>query len=145
MSALKQQVADLDGKLQSPPPATLSPLLADARLVALTTHADGSPGLGSGWLCRHMAAGDTTGLRIRSNPGFHPPADDVPMILIGNGTGIAGPPRVAARRAARARRPSGPAAASAPPAGSAAGALSTGPSASDRDNFDPLPQLPARL
>ena len=29
--------------------------------------------------------------RVRSNPAFHPPADDgVPLILIGNGTGLAG-------------------------------------------------------
>lgn len=37
LSTLKQQVADLDSKLQSPAPAKLSPLLTDARLLALTT------------------------------------------------------------------------------------------------------------
>lgn len=52
--------------------------------------ADGSPGLASGWLCDHSAPGDLIDLRLRSNPNFHPPAHDVPLILIGNGTGIAG-------------------------------------------------------
>ena len=53
-------------------------------------HADGTAGLGSGWLCRHAQPGDAIALRIRRNPNFHPPAADVPMILIGNGTGLAG-------------------------------------------------------
>lgn len=37
LTTLKQQVVDLESKLQAPPPATITPLLADARLVALTT------------------------------------------------------------------------------------------------------------
>lgn len=74
-------------------------------LVRAVGAADGTPGLGSGWLCRHMAVGDTTDLRIRSNPGFHPPATDVPMILIGNGTGLAGlRAHLQARSAAGAHR-----------------------------------------
>ena len=59
-------------------------------LVRLMHHADGTAGLGSGWLCRHAQPGDAIALRIRRNPNFHPPAADVPMILIGNGTGLAG-------------------------------------------------------
>lgn len=59
-------------------------------LVRLMQRADGSPGLGSGWLCRHAQPGDAIALRIRRNPNFHPPSPDVPMILIGNGTGLAG-------------------------------------------------------
>jgi sulfite reductase (NADPH) flavoprotein alpha-component len=51
---------------------------------------DGSLGLGSGWLTTTAAVGDHVALRIRSNPGFHAPADDRPLILIGNGTGLAG-------------------------------------------------------
>jgi sulfite reductase (NADPH) flavoprotein alpha-component len=51
---------------------------------------DGSPGLGSGWLCEHAPIGADIALRIRANPGFHVPADGRPLILIGNGTGIAG-------------------------------------------------------
>lgn len=52
--------------------------------------ADGTPGLGSGWLCRYAAIGEEIELRIRSNPSFHGPDAATPLILIGNGTGIAG-------------------------------------------------------
>ncbi|TDB28293.1 sulfite reductase flavoprotein subunit alpha [Stenotrophomonas sp. ATCM1_4] len=51
---------------------------------------DGQPGLASGWLCDYTQPGDRIDLRLRSNANFHPPAADVPLILIGNGTGIAG-------------------------------------------------------
>lgn len=51
---------------------------------------DGVLGVGSGWLTEHAAAGDTIDLRVRTNVGFHPPVDDRPVVLIGNGTGIAG-------------------------------------------------------
>lgn len=51
---------------------------------------DGRLGLGSGWLTRHAPVGGPVRLRLRTNPGFHPPVDDRPLILIGNGTGIAG-------------------------------------------------------
>lgn len=47
-------------------------------------------GLGSGWLTAHRKTGDDILLRVRTNARFHPPVDDVPLILIGNGTGIAG-------------------------------------------------------
>lgn len=59
-------------------------------LVRMMQRADGAPGLGSGWLCRHARPGDVIALRLRRNPNFHPPSHDVPMILIGNGTGLAG-------------------------------------------------------
>jgi sulfite reductase (NADPH) flavoprotein alpha-component len=51
---------------------------------------DGTPGLGSGWLCDHATLGGRIELRFRSNPNFHAPSPDAPLILIGNGTGIAG-------------------------------------------------------
>lgn len=51
---------------------------------------DGRLGLGSGWLTRHATVGGPVRLRLRRNSGFHPPSDDRPLILIGNGTGIAG-------------------------------------------------------
>lgn len=51
---------------------------------------DGSPGIGSGWLCDDAVPGGEIALRLRSNPNFHAPAPDRPMILVGNGTGIAG-------------------------------------------------------
>ncbi|MGQ9447584.1 flavodoxin domain-containing protein [Xanthomonas citri] len=74
-------------------------------LVREHRHADGSLGLNSGWLCVHAPIGAAIALRLRSNPGFHPPAPDQPMLLIGNGTGIAGlRAHLRARIAAGARR-----------------------------------------
>lgn len=51
---------------------------------------DGTPGLGSGWLTRDLAVGDEIGMRIRNNRSFHGPVAETPLILIGNGTGLAG-------------------------------------------------------
>lgn len=50
----------------------------------------GELGLGSGWLTQVAPEGGDVFLRIRRNSSFHPPTDDRPIILIGNGTGIAG-------------------------------------------------------
>jgi len=46
-------------------------------------------GLGSGWLTAHAPVGATIALRVRSNVNFHVPRDARPLILIGNGTGLA--------------------------------------------------------
>jgi len=74
-------------------------------LVRRMQHDDGRPGLGSGWLTQHAEEGATVALRIRANPSFRPPAVDVPLILIGNGTGLAGlRALLKARIAAGARR-----------------------------------------
>ena len=51
---------------------------------------DGTPGIGSGWLCDYAGIKGDIALRLRSNPNFHPPAGGQPLILVGNGTGIAG-------------------------------------------------------
>ncbi len=59
-------------------------------LVRRMLRPDGSPGLGSGWLCQYATPGSTISLRIRENANFHAPSPDRPLILIGNGTGIAG-------------------------------------------------------
>jgi sulfite reductase (NADPH) flavoprotein alpha-component len=62
-------------------------------------------GLGSGWLTRYADLHSSISLRIRSNPSFHPPAANAPLILIGNGTGMAGlRAHLLARRQAGARR-----------------------------------------
>ncbi|MBC3930702.1 sulfite reductase subunit alpha [Undibacterium curvum] len=50
---------------------------------------DGSLGLGSGWLTAYAEVGQAIQLRIRSNPQFHTPGTER-LILIGNGTGLAG-------------------------------------------------------
>lgn len=74
-------------------------------LVRRMQRPDGTPGLGSAWLCHHVPLGGTVELRIRSNANFHPPPAARPMILIGNGTGIAGlRAHLKARIAAGARR-----------------------------------------
>ncbi len=66
---------------------------------------DGTPGIGSGWLCDYAPLGGEIALRLRSNPNFHAPDPSRPMILIGNGTGIAGlRAHLKQRVAANARR-----------------------------------------
>ena len=60
-------------------------------LVVRQQHAaDGTLGSGSAWLTALAREGDRIDLRVRRNPGFHAPRDARPMLLIGNGTGIAG-------------------------------------------------------
>jgi sulfite reductase (NADPH) flavoprotein alpha-component len=59
-------------------------------LVRAMRRADGQPGLGSGWLTAHAAVGAEIAARVRTNRAFHAPQDDRPLILIGNGTGLAG-------------------------------------------------------
>ena len=59
-------------------------------LVRQVRRKDGALGLGSGWLTAHVLLGGDVSLRLRANQAFRAPDQDVPMILIGNGTGIAG-------------------------------------------------------
>lgn len=46
-------------------------------------------GLGSGWLTEHAPPGTQIALRVRGNVNFRAPRDARPLILIGNGTGLA--------------------------------------------------------
>ncbi|MYN08357.1 sulfite reductase subunit alpha [Pseudoduganella aquatica] len=67
---------------------------ADGRvhlLVRLHVHGDGSHGHASGWLCRQAEPGETVQLRLRAHRRFRL-EDNAgrPLILIGNGSGIAG-------------------------------------------------------
>jgi len=60
-------------------------------LVRLHSHADGSHGLASGWLTQQAQAGQTIGLRVRAHRRFRLEHNHaLPLILIGNGSGIAG-------------------------------------------------------
>ena len=59
-------------------------------VVRQHTDADGNLGLGSGWLTQYAMEQSNVALRIRSNASFHLIDDNRPVILIGNGTGIAG-------------------------------------------------------
>ncbi|MCU1718100.1 sulfite reductase flavoprotein subunit alpha [Pseudomonas sp. 5P_3.1_Bac2] len=70
-------------------------------LVRQLEHRDGSLGLGSGWLSVYAALDTPVQVRLRPNPSFHGPAANTPLLLIGNGTGLAG------LRAHLRERPSG--------------------------------------
>lgn len=59
-------------------------------LVRQICDADGNLGLGSGWLTQHALLFGAVRVNIRSNPAFHAPDPAMPLILIGNGTGMAG-------------------------------------------------------
>lgn len=59
-------------------------------VVRQTHYADGRLGIGSGWLTKYATLNQSIAVRIRENAAFHPPSSAIPIILIGNGTGIAG-------------------------------------------------------
>ncbi|UMR30610.1 sulfite reductase subunit alpha [Massilia sp. MB5] len=60
-------------------------------VVRLHLHADGSCGMASGWLCRQADIGDTVQMRLRQHKRFRLEGNaGRPLILIGNGSGIAG-------------------------------------------------------
>jgi sulfite reductase (NADPH) flavoprotein alpha-component len=59
-------------------------------LVRQSRRADGTLGVASGWLTEAAPIGSEIPRRIRSNSNFHTPEDARPIILIGNGTGLAG-------------------------------------------------------
>ncbi len=59
-------------------------------LVRQSRRPDGTLGVASGWLTEQAEMGTEVPLRIRTNNNFHSPEDAAPIILIGNGTGIAG-------------------------------------------------------
>jgi sulfite reductase (NADPH) flavoprotein alpha-component len=73
---------------------SIASIPADGRvhlLVRLHSHDDGSHGVASGWLTRQAAVGQTIPLRLRQHRRFRL-EDNArrPLILIGNGSGIAG-------------------------------------------------------
>lgn len=59
-------------------------------IVRQERHPDGNLGLGSGWLTEYLPLDGTLSARLRRNSGFHLPQPGAPMVLIGNGTGLAG-------------------------------------------------------
>jgi sulfite reductase (NADPH) flavoprotein alpha-component len=74
-------------------------------LVRQNRDGDRPVGVGAAWLTAHAPLGASIDLRVRANANFRPPMDDRPLILIGNGTGMAALHAVlAARIAARRHR-----------------------------------------
>lgn len=73
---------------------SIASIPADGRvhlLVRLHTHADGSQGAASGWLTQQAALGASVQLRLRQHKRFRLEGNaGRPLILIGNGSGIAG-------------------------------------------------------
>ena len=59
-------------------------------IVRQQRHADGALAIGSGWLSEIAPLQQPLLARVRRNSAFHLPADERPLILIGNGTGLAG-------------------------------------------------------
>ncbi|MES2183852.1 MAG: sulfite reductase subunit alpha [Pseudomonadota bacterium] len=88
-----------DGQLAEGEPAhprdySIASLSTDGALelvVRRTVRADGSPGRVSGWLTAVALAGDPVPLRLRTNRNFRLGDNAArPLVLVGNGTGIAG-------------------------------------------------------
>lgn len=82
-----------DGQTPASREYSVASLPTDGRaefLIRLMHRPDGAPGLASGWLTQTIQPGEEIDLRIRANRGFHAPPPGAPMVLIGNGTGIAG-------------------------------------------------------
>jgi sulfite reductase (NADPH) flavoprotein alpha-component len=60
-------------------------------VVRREIRADGSVGAGSGWLTGSLTPGDTVEIRLKPNRNFHLGENVArPLILVGNGTGLAG-------------------------------------------------------
>lgn len=71
---------------------SIASLPADGRIDLLLRQMrqpDGRLGVGSGWLTEVAPLQGEIALRVRENRSFQPPPDARPLILIGNGTGIA--------------------------------------------------------
>ena len=84
---------ELGGPLQTHREYSIASLPQDGAidlLVRQMRSADGGLGVGSGWLTHVAQVGEQIDLRVRSNRNFHAPDDARPMILVGNGTGLAG-------------------------------------------------------
>lgn len=84
----------LDSDASRPREYTIASLPDDGRvhlLVRQTQRDDGTLGLASGWLTAHAQLGGSVALRVRSHTSFRIGDNAArPLILIGNGTGLAG-------------------------------------------------------
>jgi len=73
-------------------------------LVRQVQQADGSLGIGSGWLTAWATEQQPLQLRLRRHSSFYLPADNQPVIFIANGTGIAGIRALLAQRVKRGHK-----------------------------------------
>ncbi|NRQ44159.1 sulfite reductase flavoprotein subunit alpha [Rheinheimera sp. YQF-2] len=73
-------------------------------LVRQVQQANGSLGIGSGWLTAWAMEEQPLQLRLRRHSAFHLPADNKPVIFIANGTGIAGIRALLAQRVKRGQQ-----------------------------------------
>lgn len=82
------------GDTQRPREYSIASIPSDGRvhlLVRQERHADGTLGIASGWLTEQAAPGDDIALRLRAHSNFRLGENAPrPLILIGNGTGLAG-------------------------------------------------------
>ncbi len=73
---------------------SIASIMADGNLQMLvrqSVRADGTPGVASGWLCSGMKVGDSLDIAVRQHSSFQLGENaSRPMILIGNGSGLAG-------------------------------------------------------
>lgn len=82
------------GDSAQPREYSIASIVGDGRvhlLIRLRRHADGTPGAASGWLALQAGLGETVKMRLRQHSRFRL-EDNArrPLVLIGNGTGIAG-------------------------------------------------------
>lgn len=73
-------------------------------LVRQVTKADGSLGLGSGWLTHWACEQQRIKIRLCQHSQFHLPEQNIPLILIANGTGIAAMRALLAQRIKQGQR-----------------------------------------
>lgn len=80
-------------KTYAPRAYSIASTPTEQRMVLLlrkVIRVDGTPGVCSSWLCDYVSINGTVQVKIRSNPNFHLPNGCKKLILIGNGSGIAG-------------------------------------------------------
>ncbi|WP_311221290.1 MULTISPECIES: sulfite reductase flavoprotein subunit alpha [unclassified Acidovorax] len=79
---------------QHPRDYSIASVPADGRVhltVRQSVRGDGTPGIASSWLCEGLPLGDSVEMRLRAHSNFRLEGNAAqPLILIGNGTGIAG-------------------------------------------------------
>ncbi|KAF1052714.1 MAG: Sulfite reductase [NADPH] flavoprotein alpha-component [Stenotrophomonas maltophilia] len=66
------------------------PADGDLQLIVRQERHGNKLGIASGWLSAYLPMGGSLAVRLRRNAGFHLMSEDAPLVLIGNGSGLAG-------------------------------------------------------